>query len=195
MLDLFFSYTGLYAKIISYKWRVRVQKKSCFAGGFTLIELLVVVLIIGILAAIALPQYQKAVERARMTEAMQVLDNVVKAESILYMQTGRFADSLDVLNSSGDITVQDAGDAWNTITIGQGSVATNDGINHGTGRVISLVRSNGRYQGGRLSGWILPDGFVHRNCINPAGNTEFCSMAENAGYTCSVGGTGTSCPS
>ena len=69
-------------------------------GGFTLIELLVVVLIIGILAAMALPQYFKAVERSRMAEAVTLMDSVVKAQHRKYMQTNRYADSFKGLDVS-----------------------------------------------------------------------------------------------
>ncbi len=56
--------------------------------AFTLIELLVVVLIIGILAAVALPQYQKAVKKSRMTEYMTYITNYYKALDSWLLQNG-----------------------------------------------------------------------------------------------------------
>ncbi len=56
--------------------------------GFTLIELLVVVLIIGILSAIALPQYQKAVEKTRIAEAKILLSSLSNAQDIYILETG-----------------------------------------------------------------------------------------------------------
>ena len=68
--------------------------------GFTLIELLVVVLIIGILAAIALPQYTKAVEKSRLSEAQQMLGDIATAESIYYMANNHYTESLEALDLS-----------------------------------------------------------------------------------------------
>ena len=56
--------------------------------GFTLIELLVVVLIIGVLAAIALPQYQKAVEKTRAAQAFALIKPIEQAMVAYRMQNG-----------------------------------------------------------------------------------------------------------
>ena len=58
--------------------------------GFTIIELLVVVLIIGVLSAIALPQYQKAVKRAKGAEALTVMKATVDAVNAYYLANGSY---------------------------------------------------------------------------------------------------------
>ena len=75
-------------------------------GGFTLIELLVVVLIIGILSSIALPQYTKAVEKSRASEAMAFAADWVTAQSIYKMANGNYAPAEDGKPSTNlDVTL------------------------------------------------------------------------------------------
>ena len=74
------------------------MKKTSCKQGFTLIELLVVVLIIGILAAVAVPQYQKAVLKSRIAVIQPVLASLRAAEEVYYLANGEYTDDYAALD-------------------------------------------------------------------------------------------------
>ena len=76
---------------------VILLRRKCMKKGFTLTELLVVVLIIAILSSVALPQYMKAVEKARATEAIELLGTLARAESAYYLTNDTYTTGLDEL--------------------------------------------------------------------------------------------------
>lgn len=79
--------------------------------AFTLVEFLIVIVIIGILATLAMPQYQKMVQRTKWNQAMMVLDAIRKAELFYYNQHGKFVGGIP--GASGDMATTAAElDAW-----------------------------------------------------------------------------------
>ena len=68
--------------------------------GFTLIELLVVVLIIGILAAISLPQYRLAIKKTELSTYMDAVCSLREAEDMYFLTHGHYTDDLTALDIS-----------------------------------------------------------------------------------------------
>ncbi len=81
--------------------RITYGMTSLFkTAGFTLIELLVVVLIIGILVALAVPQYQKAVEESEAAQTLVLLKSMHQAYQSYYLSRGTYPTTLAALDTT-----------------------------------------------------------------------------------------------
>jgi type IV pilus assembly protein PilA len=147
--------------------------------GFTLIELLVVIIIIGILAAIALPSFLNQASKARQSEAKTYVGSLNRSQQSYYLEKQEFAPNLQTLAvgiaqttqnysygiaRNGAKTASGVSQSVNNFGVPLGSVTT-----AGTGTVSDTIVGGGAAAVKGYTGGV--------NVATPAGSNESTTLA------------------
>lgn len=145
-------------------WALNQEPLSIrFRSGFTLIELLVVVLIVGILSAVAVPQYTRAVEKARAAEAVVNVKALAEAAELYYLANSEYPFHSEHFDQAGldalDIKISDTKNF---------SIRTHYGV-----YVAMQRRNSGTYS------YMISQTMKHQNDASWASRGLTCSTNEN----------------
>ncbi len=150
--------------------------------AFTLIELLVVVLIIGILAAIAVPQYQKAVERSRAKEGLAALDTIVKAQQLYYLEHGTYSTTFDELDITFWEPTNGGGNRFRTAAFPTDGIQNEHWRMYLNGKNIVVTNRKGKYAGTGFAA-LLDKSPVEIRCVSyTTGNPAYCTDVMKATF-------------
>jgi type IV pilus assembly protein PilA len=181
------------------KFLQHLNKKKNQDEGFTLIELLVVIIIIGILAAIALPSLLSQVNKGKQAEAKQNVGSLNRAQQAYYLEAGQFASGIaevgigiktqtvNYFYTIKSFPSQKEPEAVNNVGAANQS---NVGAAKKQTTLRSYVGQNFTSVGDKVTSEVLTLGFVcESNEIGTPGSQKAISAAQavNASTSCPVG--------
>tara|TARA_B100000700_G_scaffold21795_1_gene21139 strand:- start:1578 stop:2003 length:426 start_codon:yes stop_codon:yes gene_type:complete len=127
-----------------------------YYNGFTLVEILIVVVIVGILAAIAIPTYNNYVKKGYATEAKTQIKNIVQAAELYATENGDFPpDCWETMKDEGFLEIKKSvTNKWefecNFAEEGEGgtiSATSTEEMSGGSGNTVEFDIDNGRFTG------------------------------------------------
>lgn len=123
------------------------MRRAQRGSGFTLIELLIVVVIIGILAAIAIPKFRSTKNKANFAAIKSDLKNLSTAEESFFYENRRYTTDLDSLKARASrgvvLTITLDGPGWQAVAYHPESFPQRCALFYGTNNPIAPATTEG----------------------------------------------------